>query len=395
MPLGVGIGFSQNVDTVEATEEAVKAAAVQSKLKAPRIALLLSTVHYDPKTIITVAKKFLPETSVIGTSTAGIILSNAIKTRGIAVLFLDSDEMKHGISCISDLTAQSLEESGALFAQNSLKEFGTHGRQAFLFFIDGRLENNSLLIKGMQSVFGNIFPVVGAGTSDDFSFNKTFQFYQDKVLRNSAVGIILGGAINVSVASRHGWKPLGKPRMITDSYSNVIKKINNQNAVSLYEEYLGKDSDDIRSQQLGKTALLYPLGLHEPTSQEYLLRNPIEVLNDGSIVCQGDVPKGSIVHVMIGNKESCQKAAHDAALEAKKNLLGKEPKLIIVIESMARLKLFGRGAAKEIEEIKSVFSNKVPIIGLYAHGEVCPFQTTDKFKQPLLQNESITVLAIS
>ncbi len=395
MPIGIGIGFSQHIEAKEAAEEALKEAVTKSGLKTPRIALLLSTVQYSPDIVINTIKKYLPNTNVIGCSTAGIILEDSIKTRGIAILFLDSEDIKYGLSAIEDLTAQGLEQSGALLAQNSLKEFGAHGRQAFLFFMDGRMENNSLLIKGLQNVFGNIFPIVGAGTSDDFTFNKTFQFYQDKVLKNSAVGIILGGAVNISVASRHGWRPLGKPRMITESYSNVIKTINHQNAVTLYEEYLGKNSNDIRAQQLGKTALLYPLGLHEQASQEYLLRNPIEVLNDGSIVCQGDVPTGSVVHVMIGNKDSCQQAAYEAASEAKKNLLGKEAKLIIVIESMARLKLLGRGAFKEIEEIKSLFPKNTPIIGLYAHGEVCPFKTTDKFKKPLLQNESITVLAVS
>lgn len=395
MPLGIGIGFSQNIDTQTAAEEAIKDAVGQSRVRAPRIVIVLSTIHYDPDIISNTIKKYLPQSNVLGCSTAGIILTDSIKTRGIGILFLDSEDIKHGLSCVNDLASYGLEQAGTLLAQNSLKDIGVTGRQVFLFFIDGHVENNSLLIKGMQSVFGNIFPVVGAGTSDDFSFNKTFQFYQNNVVRSAAVGLLLGGSLHVGVASRHGWRPLGKPRQITESYSNVIKSINNRSPVSLYEEYLGKKAQSIRSEQLGKTALLYPLGLHEPASQEYLLRNPVEVLDDGSIVCQGDVPSGSTVHIMIGNKDSCRQAALEAADEAKRNLLGKEPKLIFIIESMARLKLLGRGAYKEIEEIKSVFKKDIPIIGLYAHGEICPFQTTDKFKKPLLQNESITIMAIS
>ncbi|MFT5387146.1 MAG: hypothetical protein ACI9F2_000070 [Lysobacterales bacterium] len=395
MPSGIGIGFGHHLDTKRATQEAIESAVESSQSKTPKLALLITTVHYNPNTIIDTVKNLLPNTQIIGCSSAGIILPNSIKTRGIAILFLDIPEMSFGISAIENLKTQNLQNAGSELAQKSLQELKAQGRQVFLFFIDGHLENNSHFIKGVQNIFGNIFPVVGAGTSDDFHFNNTFQFYQNKVLRHAAVGLILGGQINVSIASRHGWRPLGKPRTITESYSNIIKKINDKPAVTLYEEYLGKESDDIRSKHLSKIALLYPLGLYIEGSQEYLLRNAVDILSDGSIVCQGDVPQGSTVHVMIGNKESCAQAAFEAACEAKKDLLGKEAKLIIVIESMARLKLLGRQAFKEIQEIKTVFGKDTPIIGFYANGEICPFQTTDQFKKPLLQNESITVLAIS
>ncbi|MCK5178452.1 MAG: FIST C-terminal domain-containing protein, partial [Candidatus Omnitrophica bacterium] len=98
---------------------------------------------------------------------------------------------------------------------------------------------------------------------------------------------------------------------------------------------------------------------------------------------------------MISNKDSCKQAAIDAAEEVKKGLLGKKPKLILIFESMARLKLLGRMAFEEIENIKHIFGESVPIIGMYSNGEICPFQTVEKFKKPYLLNESIVVIAIS
>ena len=61
---------------------------------------------------------------------------------------------------------------------------------------------------------------------------------------------------------------------------------------------------------------------------------------------------------------------------------------------MARLKLFGRYAFKEIEKIKDVFGDKIPIIGMYSNGEVFPSESKEKYKRPQHQNESIIVLAI-
>ncbi len=188
---------------------------------------------------------------------------------------------------------------------------------------------------------------------------------------------------------------MGKPRIIDKAEGNVIKIISGKKASSLYEEYFGDEVKDLHSNQFDQMSILYPLGIFVEGSNEYLLRNAVDIKPDGSIVCQGDVPEGAEVHIMIGNKESCKQAAMDAAEDAKKGLLGKKPKLIIIFESMARLKLLGRMAFEEIENIRHVFGASVPIIGMYANGEISPFQTVEKFKKPYLLNESIVVLAIS
>ncbi|MDO8580249.1 MAG: FIST N-terminal domain-containing protein, partial [Candidatus Omnitrophota bacterium] len=349
----------------------------------------------NPNKLLPIINKILNKPRMIGCTTTGIILSESIETRGIAILTIRSDEMKCGIGSVNNINALDVRQAGSILAKNSIADFGQHGRQVFLFFADGLISNNSLLLKGIQEVFGNVFPIVGAGTSDDFHFQETHQLFQNRILTNSATGIILGGHISVGVGGRHGWRPLGKPRIIDSVEGTTIRTINQQRAAGLYEEYFGEETEKLRSDRLGQMAILYPLGIYVEGSREYLLRNAVDIRKDGSIVCQGEVPEGSEVHIMIGNKDSCKQAAWEAALEAKKNLLGKEASLIIVIESMARLKLLGRMAFEEIEKIQYVFGKNVPIIGMYANGEICPFQSVERIKKPHLQNESIVVLAIS
>ena len=81
----------------------------------------------------------------------------------------------------------------------------------------------------------------------------------------------------------------------------------------------------------------------------YLLQHIINVLDDGSLVCQGEIPQGAEVHIMIGNKDSCKQAAEQAAKETKEALLGRTPELILIFESAARQKLLGRNAFQEIQ----------------------------------------------
>lgn len=311
------------------------------------------------------------------------------------MLVITSNEMSFGIASSEDTPLTAPFTVGANIATAAIKDFGQSMRQAFLFFMDSELRITSELLKGMQGVFGNIFPIVGAGSSDNFHFEKTFQLYQKKIFEHSVTGLLLGGQISVGVAGRHGWRPLGKPRIIDEVEYNVIKTIDGKKASTLYDEYFGPYAQDLRSHKLGRMAILYPLGIFIEGNNEYLLRNTVDILSDGSIVCQGDVPQGSEVHIMIGNKDSCKTAAYNAAQEAKKNLLGKEPKLVLIIECLSRLRLLGRAAFEEVKRVKDVFGNQVPLIGMYSNGEVCPYKTEERFKQPHHQNESIVVLAIS
>ncbi len=394
MTTHIGIGFSQNADAEKAAQEATLQAIDQVGRSTTDFTLILSTTHYSPQKTLPVIKEHLTSSKTIGCSTSGIILSSSVETRGLAVLTIKSDVIKFGIGSATNITLENSHQSGTNMAQNSLADFGQHRRQAFLFFMDGQLSDSSLLLKGLQDIMGNVFPIVGAGCSDDFHFSNTFQIFQNNVLTQSATGLIVGGQIGIGVAGRHGWRPLGKPRLITKVDKNIIRTIDNKKAALLYKEYFGEEAKNLQSSQLGQMAILYPLGIFVEGSNEYLLRNAIDILPDGSIVCQGNVPENTEVHIMIGNKDSCKQAALQAAKEAKQNLLGKETKFIIILESMARLKLLGRKAFQEIQYIKGIFGQSVPLIGMYSHGEICPFQTTGKIKKPLLQNESIVILAI-
>ena len=62
---------------------------------------------------------------------------------------------------------------------------------------------------------------------------------------------------------------------------------------------------------------------------------------------------------------------------------------------MARLKLLGRAAHEETDSIRNVFGAGIPIVGMYSNGEICPFQTVEKFKKPYLLNGTIVVWAVS
>jgi len=395
MPLLVGIGFSKNENPYRAAQDAASQARLQINQEPAEFVLVYATPHYSRLEALAVVKEIFPDAKLIGCSTSGLILPNSLETTGISVLALNSSkQLQFGSACIKNLSDQNPDLAAKDLSKKVLKDFGVNPRQLSIVFFDGLSEKGSLLLRGLKESFGQFSSIVGGGSFDNFHFAKTFQFFNQDVSTDSACAMMLGGQVAIGLSSQHGWKPLGKPRVIEKSEKNIIHKINGKKAISLYEEFLGEQSTALFLNRLSRIRLFYPLGIVIEEQGKYLIQQVVNVLEDGSLVCQGEVPQGAEVHIMIGNKDSCQQAAAQAAKEAKEALLGKTPELVLIFESAARQRLLGRNLLQEIQTIKEIFGNDVPLFGLYTYGEFSPLNSIDRGSPCFLQSQTINILAI-
>jgi hypothetical protein len=139
---------------------------------------------------------------------------------------------------------------------------------------------------------------------------------------------------------------------------------------------------------------LYPIGIYLPGEEEYLLRNILSIEENGSIALQGDIPQESTVRLMIGTKESCLTATHQAVDEVKRAFLHRTVDLALVFDSASRYTLLGRQASQELRIIKERLGEDIPVIGMYTYGEQAPLRSIDYLGRTYFHNQTITILAI-
>lgn len=395
MPTFIGIGFSKDSNPFTASREAALRAKQQTRQENVNLFLVFTSIRYSNEEIIRGIVRVGGDTPIFGSSSAGIILPEGVEKEGVMVLALSSDEIKLGLGLCEDIIPKQERLCGNEVARNAIKALGNSKRHLFMMISDGLIKNSSELVRGVQEILGKSFPFIGGASSDDLNFYQTYQYFQNRILSNSAIGILWGGEMSFGLGLKHGWKPLGKPRIATDTEGNVIKRIDGHPAVRIYEDYFGKDTQDLHSDKLARMAILYPLGIYIPGEKEYLLRNALGVTPEGHLICQGEVPRDSEIRLMIGNKESCLAAAKQAALEAKEAIYGKEALLVFIFESISRRKLLGRDTIKELEIIKGVFGEETPTVGFYTFGEDAPLKSLDYRGETYFHNETIAILAIA
>ncbi|MCM8766114.1 MAG: FIST C-terminal domain-containing protein [Candidatus Omnitrophica bacterium] len=399
MALRVGIGQSKNPASFSAGREAAKIALRDLKSDNPHLAIAFISATYEPEKSVEGIKSILGETPLIGSSTAGEITPWGTTKHSLVVALFKGDELRFSLGWGEGIN-QGSREAGHKSALTANRKFletlspEEFRRKVFMIFPDGLTGNCADVLRGIQEILGRSFPIVGGSSGDDFLFQKTFQYCHKLILSGGIVGVLMGGDLSFGIGSRHGWKPLGKPRRVTKAIANIIYEIDHQPAVSLYEEYFGEEVMELKTEPLASMAILYPLGMAISGEEEYLLRNPNTITEEGALVCGAEIPEGEEIRLMIGNKETLIGAASHASLTALKNLHGAKPRIVIVFSSISRNKLLGRYTENELEAVQEIFGEDIPIVGFYTYGEQAPLTSEINIGQTYFQNASFTVLAI-
>ncbi|MBW6441218.1 FIST C-terminal domain-containing protein [Patescibacteria group bacterium] len=385
------VGFSQDANAKKAGNGACSAAL--ENLKNAKLLIVFASSSYNQEELVSAIKEIGGDIPMIGCSTAGEITDSGIHKDSVAIMAIESDEINFIAADGGSINSNPLG-AGARLAKEIIKKAGGVGVDAVLMLVDVLSGNGADAVRGVRSVTGDDMLIIGGAAGDNFEFKQTTQYCNNQALPSSIVGAGIVGSKVVAVGVKHGWVPIGTVMEITKSEGAVLQEINGKPAIYIYEEYFGKKAEELREEPLAKMAITYPLGIFIEGSKEMLIRDAITVDENGAMTCAAEVPVGSKVRLMIGNKEEAIKAAKEAAEKALSGLEGKEPAAAVIFNCIARQKLFGRHANDEIEAIKSVLGKDVPIIGFYTYGEIAPFNEANVLSCRF-HNETVVVMVIA
>ncbi|MFA5199685.1 MAG: FIST N-terminal domain-containing protein [Candidatus Omnitrophota bacterium] len=392
--MNVSFGSSQIQEHVQAANEAVGQAIIGLKGAPANLALLFTSAEFAHPMVLKTANNLLGEIPVLGCNSSGIITNKGILKYGIAVLLLSLGQQTFfNTACVKDINGENSFLSGKELGNKLLYGFKEVRRSITIILSDRLITDGTNLINGVQEDLGRSFPLIGASGSDNFANQRAFQYFNNELVSDACCGIIFGGKFSFGFGTKHGWKPLGRIRTASKSSSNIIKEIDGEPAIKLYEDYFAKDMLEL-AKELRRISIFYPIGIYLPGEKEYLLRNVISIHDDGSLVTQGDVPQESKIRLMISTEESRIAAAISACEEAKRNLGNQKVKFVLVFNSAARFFLLGRQHEKEIGVIKEAFGGDTPLIGIYTNGEQAPLKSISYLGQTYFHNQSINILAI-
>ncbi len=232
-------------------------------------------------------------------------------------------------------------------------------------FIDGFASRIGNLIESLFNIYGIELNFLGGGAGSLDMVQKPCIITPYGLLEDAA--ILAAVKLNSGIGVKHGWQTLSGPYKVTHSIKNVIYMLENKVAFDVYKEVVESDSNQkISSVNFFDIAKGYPFGITK-IGDEKIVRDPIMLLDDGSLVCVGDVPLNNFVHILKGQNDSLIRAADLAFINAREFVHPVDDESIIFIDCISRVLFLEESFQHELD---SIGSHKIPVIGALTLGEI-------------------------
>ncbi len=366
MSMTSAVGYCQEVeDSFIAGAKAAQMAMEKTNGRADAV-FVFSAIKYDQKKMLAGVNSVIKNVPLIGCSTDGEITTDGYKEDSVSLMVLNSDELSFSIGYGFEANKDA-RKTGQDVAQMTLDKRANEKQPAIFFlFGDGVKANGAELVRGAQLVLGEEFHIVGGLAGDGFRFQETYQYYDNQVITDGAVGLLISGDVQVATGVQHGWTFIGRGRKVTKAVGNVVYELDGESVFKIYEDYLGE-----RANELPGVAFEFPFGVIDENNHHYL-RCPVGVDREaGTVTFAGEVPVGATIKMTTGTTIEAINAAREASESALSKLgTNTTPAAIFIFDCCARKKVLGRRIQHEINAIQGILGGNVPLIGFYTYGEI-------------------------
>ena len=325
----------------------------------PTLAIVFSSKNQDLEKIRTIFNKY--EIDLLGCSTAGEIVDDALYENSIAVLLMDMDRSYYKVK-ITDYKegVYQATRTVAQFAKNQYEQPG-------ILVVSGGFINAQEIVEGINSCLDAQIPIYGGLAGDDLEMIRTFAFTNELITDGGAAFLILDTEkIKLQGLAISGWKPVGGLNEITRAEGNKVYEINNEPAFDVFSRYFGLSDSNTKSDKLITIQTNYPFQILREGGHS-ILRSPLLVNEEErTITLAAAVEEGS--QFRFSNSPGFEVIDQTVQEFGKLQEAIPESDAVILFSCKGRHGAFGPMLNDEISGIYNYW--KKPLIGFLSYGEI-------------------------
>lgn len=381
-----GVGHSRVPESEAAGREAVRMALAGYVPTAEDLVILFTSADYDVEALYCAAAAEAAPAGVFGcTSTGGFTHAEQVPSGCVAAL-LAADESSFGV-CHIECDKDDVAGSARRAAQGARDRGGDrHPNSVLLLLTDGLTPDQREIARGAYEVTSAMIPFVGGAAGDSLTWDRTHTFGDGRVLTNGIVAVWINSVRPMGVSVDHGWRPAGKPMLVTRAEGTVVHELDGTPAL---EAYLADQGEAIEPEdpEFFWKVMKNPVGLPNARGRYDVRQLHAFLPEGGGINFNTGVSEQSILQVMSTDDEALIEGARRAAQEAVGHLTGKA-RLALVFSCGSRVPLLGDRVRDEVVAISSALDG-VPVCGFFTYGEFARSTGSSG-----VHNSSVAVLAL-
>lgn len=232
---------------------------------------------------------------LVGAVVPGLVVMAGFQRKGALLFAVDAS-----IPC-RILNLPRVEGHTALSAVEALASFVEHhaaeeGEDTLLLFLDGLTPDAASLLDRLYLEIGDRVRFAGASVGSESFRAAPCLFDNDSFLQDAVLALLLPR--NAGPALAHHYCGNDALRVATDIAGNRIKAINGRLAFDVYRDLMKSEYGiDLDRENFYDYAVHFPFAFNR-ISGEPLVRIPVAVEDDGSILCIGEVPENALLGVV-------------------------------------------------------------------------------------------------
>jgi hypothetical protein len=378
-------GAAQGMNGREAAIKATQIALNQLGALKPLLAIVFAAEEFDTHEVTHGIAGLLADTPLWGISTVRLLTGDSDKARSVVVALLAGNDLKVQVVWTPSYAEDSVEAARLLV--RALKQ-ELILPQALLLAADG--VSGSLL--PVCSALAEI-PIATAGcmASGSYTSGKTYLFGKNQSGPGGMAAALLSGRFRLGWGSGHGWQETGLHFTVTRAHDLWVETLDDQPITAIYERIFGRPAREWAFPPLNELVRLYPLGVEAALrGDELMLRSPLRVEVDGSLRMSTPVTTGSVVHLMLGDPDSCLLAAKSAVQQALADLGTARPLIALAFIDIAWQYLFENRPNQVAQTLQEALGG-IPLVGAYTLGQITRSSANST---PSIYNQGITVQII-
>jgi len=328
--------------------------------------------------IQSVAKKF--SVPLVGAIFPALIYDFEFKKSG--VLFF-------GLPYSPDYCMKEVEPGGIEQVENlanSISKDLSHSLEnkeedkSLLIVFDAMIPNIATILDELYVQFGDSVQYMGINAGSESFQPMDCIFNEDAIISNGMLIIMMQP--HKGAVLEHGYKVPEKTISATSTTGNKISTIDWKPAFEVYSEKIKEQFDvDITAENFYQYSVHFPFGITRADG-EILVRIPVILNEDKSLLCVGEIPENSILTLLDAPKPESLHTVENLAKKTEENSTN------LLFYCAGRKMHLKEGAEKELKDLKSLKKGS-DYHGALTLGEI---GSSHKGGYPLFHNATLVVI---
>ena len=244
-----------------------------------------------------------------------------------------------------------------------------------LIIPDGHAAHIGAFLASTYHIAGHGVAYLGGGAGSLTDPEMPSVFAGAEACKRCAVIVPMGRRCGLGV--RHGWQTLYGPLLASRTHGNVIEELNWMPAMDVYRQHVEPDAGvSLDADNFFDVAKAYPFGIYRADA-EYVVRDPMRVDPDGSLVCVAEVPQNTTLSLLRGEPGTLIEAARQSAGDALEGVAGKADD-VLIFDCISRAIFLDQQFQQELDavtELARAAGVAAPPSGMLTLGEIASSET--------------------